>query len=102
MRRVLVGTTLIIAAFGAEARAVKMAPPCAPSCQAGGAKKWPVKYAGAQVELVITDQSVRFKTGEETVMEIPAASISEVGYDTSSHNLGWPYLKDAGAAMGAG
>ena len=65
-------------------------------------KKWPVKYAGANVELVITGQSARFKTGEETVLEIPAASISEVGYDTSSHNLGWPYLKDAGAAMGAG
>jgi len=65
-------------------------------------KKWPVKYAGAKVELVLPGQSARFKTGEETVLEIPAASISEVGYDTSSHNLGWPYLKDAGAAMGAG
>jgi len=25
-------------------------------------KKWPVKYAGANVELVITGQSARFKT----------------------------------------
>jgi|SRR5262245_17419746 len=102
MLRVLVGTTLIIAAIGVEARAVEMAPLCAPPCQAGGAKKWLVKFAGAKVELVITGQSVLFKTGEETVLEIPAAGISEVGYDTSSHNLGRPYLKDAGAAVGAG
>jgi hypothetical protein len=41
------------------------------------------------MELVITDQSARFKTGEETTLEIPAASIIEVGYDNSSHNRGW-------------
>lgn len=102
MRRVLVGTTLIIAVFGAGSRAVKAAALRAPSCQAGSNKKWPVKYAGAKVELVITDQSVRFKNGEETVLEIPAASISEVGYDTSSHNRGWALLKVAGGVIGFG
>src|SRR5262245_4529609 len=99
MRRVLVGTTLIIAAFGAGSRAVKAAALRAPSCQAGSNKKWPVKYAGAKLELVITDQSARIKQGEETVLEIPAASISEVGYDNSSHNPGWALLKDAGGLI---
>jgi len=69
---------------------------CAPSCQAGSDKKWPVKYLGSKLELVITDQSARFKTGEGTTLEIPAASIIEVGYDNSSHNRGWAYLKVVG------
>jgi hypothetical protein len=51
------------------------------------------------LELVITDQSARFKKGEETTLEIPAASISEVGYDNSSHNRGWPYLKVVGPVI---
>jgi len=102
MRRVLVGTTLIITAFGAGSRAVKMAPLCAPSCQAGGDKKWPVKYFGSKLELVITDKSARCKKGKETSLEIPAASISEVGYDNSSHNRGWAYLKSVGGAMANG
>jgi len=99
MRRVLVGTTLIIAAFGAGSRAVKAAALRAPSCQAGSNKKWPVKYAGAKLELVITDQSARIKQGEMTALEISAASISEVGYDNSSHNPGWALLKDAGGLI---
>src|SRR5215510_6818205 len=99
MRRVLVGTTLIIAAFGAGSRAVKVAALRAPSCQAGSNKKWPVKYAGAKLELEITDQSARIKQGEETALEISAASISEVGYDNSSHNPGWALLKDAGGLI---
>src|SRR5215510_10257220 len=65
-------------------------------------KKWPVKFAGAKVELVITDQSARIKQGEVTVLEIPAVSISEVGYDNSSHNPGWELLKDAGVLAGSG
>ena len=99
MRRVIVGTTLILAAFGAGPRAVKMEALCAPSCQAGSDKKWPVKYLGSKLELVITDQSARFKTGEGTTLEIPAASIIEVGYDNSSHNRGWPYLKVVGPVI---
>jgi len=58
-----------------------------------------VKYFGAKLELVITDQSARFKKGEETTLEIPAASISEVGYDNSSHNRGWAYLKAVGGGL---
>jgi len=38
MRRVLVRTTLVIAAFGVGPRAVKMEALCAPSCQAGSEK----------------------------------------------------------------
>ena len=102
LRRVLVGTTLIIAAFGAGSRAVERAPLCAPSSQAGSDKKWPVKHDGANLELVITDQSARIKQGEVTVLEIPAAGISEVGYDTSSHNPGWELLKDAGVLADSG
>jgi len=65
-------------------------------------KKWPVKYDGAKLEFVITDQSARIKQGEVTVLEIPAAGIREVGYDTSSHNPGWELLKDAGVLAGGG
>src|SRR5215470_11639054 len=71
-------------------------------------KEWPVKIvAGSKKsnvstksELMITDQSARIKKGKETALEIPAASISEVGYDTSSHNRGWAYLKAVGGAGG--
>ena len=65
-------------------------------------KKWPVKFAGAKVELVITDQSALIKQGEVTVLEILAVSISEVGYDNSSHYPGWELLKDAGVLTGSG
>src|SRR5262245_65167839 len=65
-------------------------------------KKWPVKFAGAKVELVITDQSARIKQGDVTTLEIPAVSISEIGYDNSSHNPGWDLLKDAGGFAGYG
>jgi len=65
-------------------------------------KKWPVKYADAKSELVITDQSASIKQGGVTALEIPAVSISEVGYDTSSHNTGWELLKDAGGLAGSG
>jgi hypothetical protein len=90
------------AAFGAGSHAVKMAPLCASSCLAVSNKKWPVKHDGANLELVITDQTARIKQGEVTVLEIPAVSISEVGYDTSSHNPGWELLKDAGGLAGSG
>ncbi len=99
MRRVIAGTTMILAAFGVGPRAVKMEALCAPSCQAGSDKKWPVKYLGSKLELVITDKSARFKAGEETTLEIPAASIIELGYDNSSHNRGWPYLKVDGPVI---
>ena len=65
-------------------------------------KKWPVMFAGAKVELVITDQSARIKQGDVTTLEIPAVSISEIGYDNSSHNPGWDLLKDAGGLAGYG
>src|SRR5262245_13824120 len=108
IRIALGGTTMIIAVFGAGSSAVKTAALCAPSCQAAGDKKWPVKIvAGSKKsnvstksELVITDQSARFKKGKEIALEIPAAGISEVGYDNSSHNRGWAYLKAVGGAGG--
>ena len=73
-------------------------------------KEWPVKYvAGSKksnvstkLELVITDQSASFKKGKKTALEIPAASISEVGYDNSSHNRGWAYLQAVGSAGSGG
>src|SRR5262245_12361166 len=110
IRIALGGTTMIIAVFGAGSSAVKTAALCAPSCQAGSDKKWPVKIvAGSKKsnvstksELVITDQSARFKKGKETALEIPAASIIEAGYDNSSYNRGWAYLKTVGGAGSAG
>src|SRR5215510_3017623 len=70
-------------------------------------KEWPVKYVagskksnvGVKLELVITDQSAHFKKGKKTGLEIPAASISEVGYDNSSHNRGWAYLEGVGGGL---
>src|SRR5262245_10546881 len=115
MRIVLAVTTLIIAVFGVGSRAIRTAALCAPSCQAGSDKKWQVKIvAGSKKsnvstksELMITDQSARFKKGKETALEIPAAGISEVGYDNSSHNRGWAYLKaisgpGSGGGIGSG
>ncbi len=65
------------AAFGAGSHAVKMAPLCASSCLAVSNKKWPVKFSGAKVELVITDQSARIKQGDVTVLPLllPPAAI---------------------------
>jgi hypothetical protein len=74
-------------------------------CSAGGKRnQWSAKYVagtkrsnqGAKLDLVISNQEVTGKKGKNVVLEIPAANISEVGYDTSSHNRGWTWLK-AGA-----
>src|SRR5262247_3599438 len=73
-------------------------------------KEWPVKYVagskksnvGVKLELVITDQSAHFKKGKKTGLEIPAASISEVGYDNSSHNRGWAYLEGVDTWLNSG
>lgn len=81
-------------------------------CSAGGKENhWSARYVagskksnqGATLDLVISDQKVTGKKGKNVVVEIPAASITEVGYDTSSHNRGWTLLKVAGAGgSGAG
>ena len=83
---------------------------CASPCLADHEKQWPVKYlagskkanVGARLELFITSASVTFKKGKETVMDIPAADITEVGYDTSSHNRGWTWLKAGTELTGHG
>ena len=73
--------------------------------------EWPVKYiagtkksqVGAKLNLAILNQEVTGKKGRDIVLQIPAASIIEVGYDTSSHNRGWTWLNaGAVAAQGTG
>jgi hypothetical protein len=67
--------------------------------------QWRVRYVagsknsetGAKLDLAILNQEVTGKKGKNIVLQIPAASITEVGYDTSSHNRGW-----AGAWLDAG
>jgi hypothetical protein len=63
--------------------------------------QWPVRYVagskksqgGAKVDLLVSKEAVRCRKGKNIVLEIPAASITEVGYDDSSHNRGWTWLK---------
>lgn len=74
------------------------------SLATGKDNEWPVRYvagskksqAGAKLNLGILNQNVTAKKGKDVVLRIPAASITEVGYDTSSHNRGWTWL-NAGA-----
>jgi hypothetical protein len=74
------------------------------SLASGKDNEWRVKYvagskksqAGAKLTLAILNKEVTGKKGEDIVLQIPAASITEVGYDTSSHNRGWTWL-NAGA-----
>src|SRR5579864_6407882 len=70
---------------------------------------WPVRYlagskksqAGAKLDLAIVDQEVTGKKGKNIVLHIPAASITVVGYDTSSHSRSWAWL-DAGSTADQG
>ena len=63
--------------------------------------RWPARYVagskksnvGAKLELIISSQGITGKKGKKPVLEIPAGSITEVGYDNSSHNKGWTWLK---------
>jgi hypothetical protein len=83
-------------------------------CSAGGKEKqWSAKYVagskksnqGAKLELVISNQEITGRKGKNVVLEIPAANITEVGYDTSSHNRGWAWLKvadEGGSGAGSG
>lgn len=79
-------------------------------CVAGTEKQWPVKYiagsktskVGAKLQLTITNDSLSFKKGKDLVMEISVHSITQVGYDTSSHNRGWAWLKTGTAAASQG
>lgn len=78
-----------------------------PSFTLGDSNKnhWPVRYVdgsktsemGAKLDLAILNQEVTGKKGKNIVLQIPAAGITEVVYDTSSHNRGW-----AGAWLDAG
>jgi hypothetical protein len=60
-----------------------------------GSKK---SQAGAKLDLAILNQEVTGKKGKNIVLRIPAASITEVGYDTSSHNRGWAWLEASSVA----
>lgn len=78
---------------------------------AGGKEdRWPVRYMagskksapGAKLELTVSNQVITGRKGKNIVLEIPAADVTQVGYDDSSHNRGWAWLKAAGAGGGAG
>lgn len=74
------------------------------SLASGKDNEWPVRYvagskksqAGAKLNLGILNQDVTARKGKDVVLRIPVASITEVGYDTSSRSRGWAWL-NAGA-----
>ena len=93
----MTGATLKLASFVAIAAFCTLRP----SMSWAGDRHWSARYVsgskksqvGTAVDLLVSKDLVSCKKGKSIILQIPSASIAEVGYDNSSHNRGWTWLK---------